>query len=91
MSVLIRNASLLRGPELIFIEKGFIQISDRGIITRVGTDQELGCMERESTSILDAEGLLLCWNFVIDETGAVVIAKSLQDLLHRSGYPLVRA
>jgi cytosine/adenosine deaminase-related metal-dependent hydrolase len=59
MSVLIRNASLLRGPELIFIENGFIQISDRGIITRVGTDQELGCMERESTSILDAEGLLL--------------------------------
>ncbi|MGH9988668.1 MAG: amidohydrolase family protein, partial [Nitrososphaeraceae archaeon] len=59
MSVLIRNASLLRGPDLIFIERGFIQISDRGIITRVGTDQELGCMERESTSILDAEGLLL--------------------------------
>ena len=59
MSVLIRNASLLKGPDLIFIERGFIQISDRGIITRVGTDQELGCMERESTSILDAEGLLL--------------------------------
>jgi len=59
MSVLIRNASLLKGPDLIFIERGFIQISDRGIITRVGTDQELGCIERESTSILDAEGLLL--------------------------------
>jgi len=59
MSVLIKNASLLRGPDLILIERGFIQISGSGIITRVGTDQELGSMERESPSILDAEGLLL--------------------------------
>jgi cytosine/adenosine deaminase-related metal-dependent hydrolase len=59
MSVLIKNASLLKGPDLILIERGFIQISGSGIITRVGTDQELGCMERESPSILDAEGLLL--------------------------------
>ena len=58
MSVLIKNASLLKGPDLIFVEKGVIQISDSGIITRVGTDRELSPMDRES-SIFDAEGLLL--------------------------------
>jgi cytosine/adenosine deaminase-related metal-dependent hydrolase len=58
MPVLIKNASLLRGPDLIFVERGFIQISDNGIITRVGTDRELSPMERGS-SIFDAEGLLL--------------------------------
>lgn len=58
MSVLIKNASLLKGPDLIFVERGVIQISDSGIITRVGTDRELSPMDRES-SIFDAEGLLL--------------------------------
>jgi cytosine/adenosine deaminase-related metal-dependent hydrolase len=58
MSVLIKNASLLRGPDLIFVERGVIQISDNGIITMVGNDGELSPMDRES-SIFDAEGLLL--------------------------------
>jgi cytosine/adenosine deaminase-related metal-dependent hydrolase len=58
MSVLIKNASLLRGPDLEFVERGTIEISDRGIITRVGTDQELRHMDRKS-SIFDAEGVLL--------------------------------
>jgi cytosine/adenosine deaminase-related metal-dependent hydrolase len=58
MPVLIKNASLLRGPDLIFVERGVIQISDKGIITRVGTDRELNPIDRGS-SIFDAEGLLL--------------------------------
>jgi cytosine/adenosine deaminase-related metal-dependent hydrolase len=58
MPVLIKNASLLRGPDLIFVERGVVLISDNGIITRVGTDRELSPMDRES-SIFDAEGLLL--------------------------------
>lgn len=58
MSILIKNASLLRGPNLIFAERGVIQISDNGIITRVGTDTELNPLDRVST-IFDAEGLLL--------------------------------
>ena len=58
MPILIKNASLLKGPDLLFVERGVIQISDNGIITGVGTDREFSPMERES-SIFDAEGLLL--------------------------------
>jgi cytosine/adenosine deaminase-related metal-dependent hydrolase len=58
MPVLIKNASFLRGPDLIFVERGFIQISDNGIITRVGSDREISPMDTGSL-IYDAEGLLL--------------------------------
>src|ERR671911_2897477 len=58
MPVLIKNASLLRGPDLVFVERGVMQISDNGIITRVETDREFGPMDREA-SIFDAEGLLI--------------------------------
>ncbi len=58
MPVLIKNASFLRGPELIFVERGVIQISDDGIITRIGTDRALSPKDSES-SVFDAEGLLL--------------------------------
>lgn len=57
-SLLIKNASLLRGPELKFVEKGVIQISRNGIITKIGTDRDFSSMDKES-SIFDAEGLLL--------------------------------
>ena len=58
MPLLIKNASLLRGPDLEFVERGMIHISDNGIITRVDNDREFGPVDRES-SIFDAEGLLL--------------------------------
>jgi cytosine/adenosine deaminase-related metal-dependent hydrolase len=58
MPVLIKNASFLRGPNLIFVERGVIQISDDGIITGVGTDRDLSPIDSES-SVFDAEGLLL--------------------------------
>ncbi|MGH9976694.1 MAG: amidohydrolase family protein, partial [Nitrososphaeraceae archaeon] len=58
MPVFIKNASLLRGPDLVYVEKGVIQISDNGIITKVGIGGELSPMDRGS-SIFDAEGLLL--------------------------------
>jgi cytosine/adenosine deaminase-related metal-dependent hydrolase len=58
MPIFIKNASLLRGPDLVFVEKGVIQISDNGIITKVGIDGELSPMDSGS-SIFDAEGLLL--------------------------------
>jgi cytosine/adenosine deaminase-related metal-dependent hydrolase len=58
MSLLIKNASLLRGPDLKFVEKGVIQISRNGIITKIGTDRDFSSMDKES-SIFDAEGLLL--------------------------------
>jgi cytosine/adenosine deaminase-related metal-dependent hydrolase len=58
MPVLIKNASFLRGPDLIFVERGVIQISDDGIITRIGTDMDLSPRDSES-SVFDAEGLLL--------------------------------
>src|ERR671911_1824385 len=58
MPILIKNASLLRGPDLVFVERGVMQISDNGIITRVETDREFGPMDREA-SIFDAEGLLI--------------------------------
>ena len=58
MPVFIKNASLLRGPDLVFVEKGVIQISDNGIITKVGIGGELNPMDNGS-SIFDAEGLLL--------------------------------
>jgi len=58
MPVLIKNASFLRGPDLVFVERGVIQISDDGIITRIGTDRDLSPRNSES-SVFDAEGLLL--------------------------------
>ena len=58
MPILIKNASLLSGPDLVFVERGVMQISDNGIITRVETDREFGPMDREA-SIFDAEGLLI--------------------------------
>lgn len=56
MSLIIKNASLLRGPDLKFVEKGVIQISRDGIITRIGTDRDF---VDKVDSIFDAEGLLL--------------------------------
>lgn len=56
MSLLIKNASLLGGPDLKFVEKGAIQISHEGIITRIGTDRDF---VDKVDSIFDAEGLLL--------------------------------
>lgn len=58
MPVLIKNASFLRGPNLIFVERGVIQISDDGIITGVGSDRDLSPIDSES-SVFDAENLLL--------------------------------
>jgi cytosine/adenosine deaminase-related metal-dependent hydrolase len=58
MPILIKNASFLRGQDLILVERGAIQISDDGIITRVGTDRDLSPIDSES-SVFDAEGLLL--------------------------------
>lgn len=58
MPVFIKNASFLRGPDLVFVERGVIQISDDGIITRIGTDRDLSPRNSES-SVFDAEGLLL--------------------------------
>jgi cytosine/adenosine deaminase-related metal-dependent hydrolase len=58
MPILIKNASFLRGQDLILVERGVIQISDDGIITRVGTDRDLSPIDSES-SVFDAEGLLL--------------------------------
>lgn len=63
MPVLIKNASFLRGPDLVFVERGVIQISDDGIITRVGTDRDLSPRNSES-SVFDAEGLLLLPGFI---------------------------
>ena len=48
MPVFIKNASLLRGPDLVFVEKGVIQISNNGIITKVGIGEELSPMDRGS-------------------------------------------
>lgn len=56
MSLLIKNASLLRGPDLKFVEKGVIHISRDGIITRIGIDRDF---EDKVDTIFDAEGLLL--------------------------------
>ena len=58
MPVLIKNASFLRGPDLVFVERGVIQISDDGIITRIGTDRDPSPRDSESP-VFDAEGLLL--------------------------------
>jgi cytosine/adenosine deaminase-related metal-dependent hydrolase len=58
MPILIKNATLLQGRDLKFVEKGNIQISDKGIITRVGTDRDYTDIEKKS-SIFDAEGFLL--------------------------------
>lgn len=57
MSIIIKNASLLHGRDLEFVERGSIQISEDGIITRVSTSLEYD--RTEADSILDAEGFLL--------------------------------
>ncbi|HET6730896.1 MAG TPA: amidohydrolase family protein, partial [Nitrososphaeraceae archaeon] len=58
MPILIKNASLLQGRELKFVEKGIIQISDNGIITKIGNGLDYSDVGTDS-SIFDAEGFLL--------------------------------
>jgi cytosine/adenosine deaminase-related metal-dependent hydrolase len=58
MPIVIKNASLLQGRDLKFVENGIIQISDKGIITEVGNGLDYSDVGTDS-SIFDAEGFLL--------------------------------
>lgn len=60
MTILIKNISLLYGKDLTFIDQGFININNQGIILDVGSiDKYSFTDENKATQVFDGEGFLV--------------------------------
>ena len=60
MTILIKNISLLYGKDLTFIDHGFININNQGIILDVGSiDKYSFTDENKATQVFDGEGFLV--------------------------------
>lgn len=91
MNRIIKNASLLLGRDLTYIESGFIEIGKNGQITRAGAgnysdkilNNKIGYIDDGSRTVIDSEGLLIIPGFINAHTH---IGDSLgKDLLVESG------
>jgi cytosine/adenosine deaminase-related metal-dependent hydrolase len=84
---LIKNASLLLGRDLTYVEAGFIEIGKNGKITRTGagnySNKVLGSNYHDDLTVFDSEGLLVIPGFINAHTH---IGDSLgKDMLVDSG------
>jgi len=82
MSLIIENASLLLGKDLTFVNNGFIEIEENGIIKKAGDGNYRDIIDNER-NVLDAEGFLIIPGFINAHTH---IGDSIgKDLLIGSG------
>ncbi|HKG41375.1 MAG TPA: amidohydrolase family protein, partial [Nitrososphaeraceae archaeon] len=63
MSIIIENASLLLGSDLTFVNNGFIEIGENGIIKKVGAGNYRGIIDKER-NVIDAEGFMIIPGFI---------------------------
>jgi cytosine/adenosine deaminase-related metal-dependent hydrolase len=63
MSIIIENASLLLGKDLTFVNNGFIEIEENGIIKKAGDGSYRGIIDKES-NVVDAEGFMIIPGFI---------------------------
>ncbi len=64
MSRIIKNASLLLGRNLRYVNSGFIEIGKNGKITRVGPADKLYSSNGNGGNAIDSEGLLIIPGFI---------------------------
>ena len=65
MSIVIKNASLLLGKDLTFVNSGFIEIGKNGIIKKAGLEVIImNIDENNSDNVIDAEGFLIIPGFI---------------------------
>ena len=72
MNRIVKNASLLLGKDLTYVETGFIEIGENGIITRAGAgnynsktlSNNIWYSSDGSSTVLDSEGLLVMPGFI---------------------------
>ena len=82
MSLIIENASLLLGKDLTFVNNGFIEIEENGIIKKAGAGNYRDIIDNER-NVIDAEGFLIIPGFINAHTH---IGDSIgKDLLISSG------
>jgi cytosine/adenosine deaminase-related metal-dependent hydrolase len=82
MSLIIENASLLLGEDLTFVNNGFIEIEENGIIKKAGAGNYRDIIDNER-NVIDAEGFLIIPGFINAHTH---IGDSIgKDLLISSG------
>ena len=82
MSLIIKNASLLLGKDLTFINNGFIEIEENGMIKKAGDGNYRDIIDKER-NVIDAEGFLIIPGFINAHTH---IGDSIgKDLLIGSG------
>jgi cytosine/adenosine deaminase-related metal-dependent hydrolase len=88
---LIKNASLMLGRDLTYVESGFIEIGKNGKITRTGAgnysnkvlNDKIGSNNQDDLAVFDSEGLLVIPGFINAHTH---IGDSLgKDMLVDSG------
>lgn len=91
MNRIIKNASLLLGRDLTYVDTGFIEIGKNGTIIRAGAgnynsktlSNKITCTSDGSRTILDSEGLLVMPGFINAHTH---IGDSIgKDVLVESG------
>jgi cytosine/adenosine deaminase-related metal-dependent hydrolase len=63
MSLILENASLLLGKDLTFVNNGFIEIEENGIIKKVGVGNYREIIDKER-NVIDAEGFLIIPGFI---------------------------
>ncbi|MGA6923339.1 MAG: hypothetical protein WBY22_10465, partial [Nitrososphaeraceae archaeon] len=69
---LIKNASLMLGRDLTYVESGFIEIGKNGEITRTGAgkysnkvlNDKIGSNNQDDLTVFDSEGLLVIPGFI---------------------------
>jgi cytosine/adenosine deaminase-related metal-dependent hydrolase len=82
MSLIIKNASLLLGKDLTFINNGFIEIEENGMIKKAGDGNYRDIIDKER-NVINAEGFLIIPGFINAHTH---IGDSIgKDLLIGSG------
>ncbi|MFZ0697818.1 MAG: hypothetical protein WAM88_11845, partial [Nitrososphaeraceae archaeon] len=72
MNRIVKNASLLLGKDLTYVETGFIEIGKNGTITRAGAgnynsktlNNKITCSNDGNLTVLDSEGLLVMPGFI---------------------------
>jgi cytosine/adenosine deaminase-related metal-dependent hydrolase len=91
MNRIVKNASLLLGRDLTYVETGFIEIGKNGTITRAGAgnynsktlNDKITCSSDGNLTVLDSEGLLVMPGFINAHTH---IGDSIgKDVLVESG------
>lgn len=69
MSLVIKNASLLLGKDLTFVNYGFIEIGKNGIIKKAGSGSYYNNIDdHNSDNVIDAEGFLIIPGFINGHT-----------------------